>query len=84
MSNIPQLWPTPLLLHDRNNDTEEKVEVIGEVPGVEEESAEPVTLRPNRFRPKAGIREKLRTVLQETLEEISTTESSRSDDNDDR
>ena len=45
--------------------------MIGEVPGIEEEEVEPVTLRPNRFRPKAGAREQLRSILHETLEEES-------------
>ena len=56
----------------------EKFEVIGTVPGVtsgnEDEDDGPVTIRPNRFRPQAGIREQLRTILQEELERESSTE----------
>ena len=52
--------------------TKESVEVIGEVPGIaEDETPAPVTLRPNRFRPKAGTREQLRSILHETLEDSS-------------
>ena len=40
-----------------------------EIFGFEEESEEPVTLRPNRFRPQAGIRNRLRNRLHEVLEE---------------
>ena len=48
--------------------------MIGEVPGIkEDQTPEPVTLRPNRFRPKAGTREQLRSILHETLEEEATT-----------
>ena len=36
--------------------------------GLEEEDG-PVTLRPNRFRPQAGIRNRLRNRLHEVLEE---------------
>lgn len=47
------------------NVEKDKYEVIGTVPGVtssnEEEENGPLTIRPNRFRPKAGIREQLRT-----------------------
>ena len=43
-----------------------KVEIFG---FAEEESEEPVTLRPNRFRPQAGIRNRLRNRLHEVLEE---------------
>ena len=48
----------------------DKFEVIGTVPGITEDATddEPATLRPNRFRPKAGIRERLRINLQENLE----------------
>ena len=49
----------------------EKFEVIGDVPGVsspEEDDDKPVTLRPNRFRPQSGIRERLRTTLERQLE----------------
>ena len=51
-----------------------KVEIFG---FAEEESEEPVTLRPNRFRPQAGIRSRLRNRLHEVLEEEEE------DDNDD-
>ena len=54
----------------RNADEDERFEVIGDVPGVNSETESPVTLRPNRFKPKAGVREKLRTVLQESLEDV--------------
>ena len=52
------------------NVEKDKFEVIGTVPGITEDATddEPVTLRPNRFRPKAGIRERLRINLQENLE----------------
>ncbi len=36
------------------------------------EDSEPVTLRPNRFRPKAGTRSRVRTVLHQALKEDST------------
>ena len=59
------------------NVEKDKFEVIGTVPGVsdgnEDKDDGPVTLRPNRFRPKAGIREQLRTILQEELERESST-----------
>ena len=59
-------------------DESDKFEVIGTVPGVsssgDEEEEGPVTLRPNRFRPKAGIRERLRTNLQENLERQKSDE----------
>ena len=63
--------------------------MIGTVPGVtnpaDEEQDGPVTIRPNRFRPKAGIRERLRTNLQENLEREKTNEDKEYDefDNDD-
>merc|ERR1712045_1035145 len=53
------------------NVEKEKFEVIGTVPGVsspEEDDDKPVTLRPNRFRPQSGIRERLRTTLERQLE----------------
>ena len=34
----------------------------------EEDDDKPVTLRPNRFRPQSGIRERLRTTLERQLE----------------
>lgn len=53
--------------------TKENVEVIGVIEGInEDQTPEPVTLRPNRFRPKAGTREQLRSILHETLEEEAT------------
>ena len=59
------------------NVEKDKYEVIGTVPGVSDGSEDkedgPVTFRPNRFRPKAGIREQLRSILQEELERESST-----------
>merc|ERR1719204_1599349 len=61
--------------------TKESVEVIGEVPGIaEDETPAPVTLRPNRFRPKAGTREQLRSILHVTLEDSSVAVESNEND----
>ena len=71
------------------NVEKDKYEVIGTIPGVtssaDEDQDGPVTNRPNRFRPKAGIRERLRTNLQENLEREKTYEDKEYDefDNDD-
>ena len=64
----------------------EKFEVIGTVPGVsspEEDDDKPVTLRPNRFRPQSGIRERLRTTLERQLEREKQLEKKKDNFNDD-
>lgn len=45
---------------------------------------EPVTLRPNRFRPEAGIRNRLRNRLHEVLEEEALDDDSEENDGDER
>ncbi len=44
-----------------------KIEIIGQTDADEGESA---TLRPNRFKPQAGVRDRLRIALHEKLEDI--------------
>ena len=56
-----------------------KVEILG---FVDEESDEPVTLRPNRFKPAAGIRNRLRNRLHDVLEEESAKEDDDEDNGD--
>jgi hypothetical protein len=53
------------LIH-RNGETETEPPIIVES-GVDEDGV--VTLRPNRFRPEAGIRNRLRNRLHEVLED---------------
>ena len=70
---------SPLFSFCRNSaETESpKVEILG---FVDEESEEgPVTLRPNRFRPEAGIRKRLRSRLHEVLEDQETLDSESAD-----
>ena len=65
------------------NVEKEKFEVIGDVPGVsspEEDEDKPVTLRPNRFRPQSGIRERLRTTLERQLEREKQLEGQKQSD----
>ena len=51
-----------------------KIEIIG----AEEHTEGSVTLRPNRFRPEAGVRARLRTALHETLDDGEVTTPAKS------
>jgi len=53
-----------------------KIEIIG----AEDHTEGSVTLRPNRFRPEAGVRARLRTALHETLDEGEVTTPAKNSD----
>jgi len=53
------------------DDSSTKVEIVG---AEETPEGSVVTLRPNRFRPEAGVRARLRTALHETLDDVEALE----------
>ena len=70
----PQTDKYPTVCVPARNSIDESVTKI-EIIGAEENLDGSVTLRPNRFRPEAGVRDRLRTALHETLDEVDDSQA---------